>query len=127
MDVLSPKAVECNPFCCLCDQEQETAAHLCLHCCFAQEVYWWLVHMWSDGLISIPVPGVDVADWWNSSLRAANVENKDRVAALLIYTSWNVWNKHNRRIFQGISQSPTRSFEGKCAREESPRYPLCIS
>ena len=97
-DILLPKGVVCNPICCLCDQEQETAAHLCLHCCFAQEVR-WRVHLWSDGLISTPAPGVDVAEWWNSSLREANAENRSRVAAILMYTAWNVWNERNRRIF----------------------------
>jgi len=106
-DVLLPKGVQCNPICCLCDQEPETAAHLCLHCCFAQEV-WWQVHLWSDGLICTPSPSVDVEEWWNSSLRAANDENRGRIAAILIYTSWNVWNERNRRIFQGTSQSPAQ-------------------
>ena len=69
-DVLLPKGVQCNPICCLCDQEPEIAAHLCLHCCFAQEV-WWQVHLWSDGLICTPSPSVDVEEWWNSSLRGS--------------------------------------------------------
>ena len=95
------------PICCLCEQEQETAAHLCLHCCFAREV-WWMVHPWTDGLISIPEPNALVEDWWNSSLQAAVAHDRARVAAILIYTTWNVWNERNRRIFNGISQSPQR-------------------
>jgi hypothetical protein len=40
-DNLLVKGTACDPVCCLCDQELETAKHLCLHCCFAQEV--WIV------------------------------------------------------------------------------------
>jgi hypothetical protein len=36
----------CNPICSLCDQELETAAHLCLTCSFAKEV-WFLVANWA--------------------------------------------------------------------------------
>jgi len=71
MDILQVKGVDCNPICCLCDHEQETVAHLCLRCCFAKEV-WWLGHTWIDGLINIPVPGVEVEVWWNSLLQAVS-------------------------------------------------------
>ena len=47
-DILLVKGIPCNPVCCLCDQAPETAAHLCLHCPFAQEV-WFLVHTWTGG------------------------------------------------------------------------------
>ena len=90
-----------------CDQEFETAAHLCLHCCYAREV-WWLVRTWSGGLINIPVQGVEVQDWWNFSLQAAGDEERGKVAALLIYTAWNIWNEQNRRIFKGVSLPPAR-------------------
>jgi hypothetical protein len=100
-DNLLIKGVECDPVCCLCDQELESAAHLCLHCCFAQEV-WCLVHAWSQGLIGIPVQGVEVPEWWNSTVHAASAESRAKVAAILIYTAWNVWNERNRSVFQGL-------------------------
>ena len=106
-DNLLAKGVVCNPVCVLCDQEFETAAHLCLHCCYAREV-WWLVRTWSGGLINIPVQGVEVQDWWNFSLQAAGDEERGKVAALLIYTAWNIWNERNRRIFKGVSLPPAR-------------------
>jgi hypothetical protein len=128
------KGIVCDPICCLCDQEMETAAHLCLHCCFAKEV-WCLVHTWSEGLISIPAQGVDIQDWWNLTLQLASAENRNRVAALLIYTAWNVWNERNRRIFQGASQSPTRvlglikrwRFDDKRVRPGQPFQFLNVS
>ncbi|XP_039805160.1 26.2 kDa heat shock protein, mitochondrial-like [Panicum virgatum] len=33
---------------------------------------------------------------------------RNRVAAILIYTAWNIWNERNRRIFQGVVQAPQR-------------------
>jgi len=51
---------------------------------------------------------VQVEEWWNSSLQASSIENRSKVAAILLYTVWNVWNERNRRIFQGISQPPIR-------------------
>ena len=66
-DNLLLKGIECDPVCCLCDQDFETAVHLCLQCCFAQEI-WVLVRAWTEGLINVPLPGVQVEEWWNSSL-----------------------------------------------------------
>ncbi|PUZ47233.1 hypothetical protein GQ55_7G148000 [Panicum hallii var. hallii] len=40
----------------------ETTKHLCLHCCFAREV-WHLVQEWTDGLISVPMTGMEIEDW----------------------------------------------------------------
>ncbi|PVH35339.1 hypothetical protein PAHAL_7G156900 [Panicum hallii] len=48
----------------------ETTKHLCLH--------------WTDGLISVPMTGMEIEDWWNLSLQAASAENRSRVAAVLI-------------------------------------------
>ena len=106
-DNLLVKGIACDSVCCLCDQELETTKHLCLHCCFAQEV-WALVHHWTDGLINTPTAEMEVEDWWNTSVQTSSAENRARVAALLIYIVWNIWNERNMRIFQGISQPAIR-------------------
>jgi len=49
-DKLSQRNWPCNPVCVLCDQEPETAIHLCLKCPFALEV-WELVRSWTNNLI----------------------------------------------------------------------------
>jgi exonuclease III len=51
-DKLLARGWPCQPNCSLCDQEEETAEHLCLRCVFAQ--VWMLVSQWTGGLISIP-------------------------------------------------------------------------
>ena len=122
-DNLLLKGIQCDPMCCLCDQDLESASHLCLHCCFAQQVC-FLVHAWSQGLISLPAPDVTVQDWWNLSLQAANAADKGSVAALLIYSAWNIWNERNMCIFQGISQEPQRIL-GLTKQEMAIREQAC--
>jgi len=46
-DNLLLKGIECDPVCCLCDQDFETTVHLCLQCYFAQEI-WVLVRAWTE-------------------------------------------------------------------------------
>ena len=66
-DNLTLKGIPCDPQCCLCDQAPESAAHLCLQCPFAQEV-WFLVHVWTEGLIAMPSSDAHVEDWWDEAL-----------------------------------------------------------
>jgi hypothetical protein len=52
-DKLLARNWPCDPICQLCDQELESAEHLCLQCVYAQEV-WLLVTQWTDDLVCIP-------------------------------------------------------------------------
>jgi hypothetical protein len=52
-DCLLARNWPCDPVCSLCDQEFETAAHICLQCVYAQQV-WVLVSFWTDGFIHVP-------------------------------------------------------------------------
>jgi hypothetical protein len=88
-DKLTKRNWPCNEQCCLCDQESESAAHLCLHCPFAREV-WALVAIWTDNLITMPEQDVGVEDWWYSQLRGLPKEVRRLKAALLMYTAWNI-------------------------------------
>jgi hypothetical protein len=65
-DNLLRKGIHCDPVCALCDQDVETADHLCLHCVFEKEV-WMVVHVWSKNSVAIPVSGVTLLDWWNNA------------------------------------------------------------
>jgi hypothetical protein len=47
-------------------------------------------------------------DWWNNSLKGLRKKEKQQVASMLIYTSWNVWKEKNRRIFDGVALLPSR-------------------
>ena len=58
----------------------------------------------------MPPSGVQVQDWWNDAMRLATAHTKPTLAAILLYTVWNIWNERNRRIFQGLMQTPVRIF-----------------
>lgn len=104
-DKLTKRNWPCDEQGCLCDQESESAAHLCLHCPFAREV-WALVAIWTDNLITMPEQDVGVEDWWYSQLRGLPKEVRRLKAALLMYTAWNIWKERNRRTFEGRSVLP---------------------
>ena len=114
-DKLIKGAWPCDPNCPFCDQEPETAAHLCLHCVFAQEV-WFLIQGWSNGVVKTPERGVDIEAWWMSSLQLIPQEQRRHVAALLMYTAWNIWKEWNRRVFEGRSMTAPLVFG--CILEE---------
>jgi hypothetical protein len=95
-----------DPVCALCAQELEEAAHLCLHCVFAREV-WMLVAHWSENLVSVSRPGVGLEDWWNSSTNSLPKDRRARVSAIIIYTTWNLWKERNRRVFNNKSSTPS--------------------
>jgi len=106
----------------LCDQ-QETAAHLCLHCPYAREV-WWHVQEWTEGLIHIPDPGLTIQEWWNSSVLAVPRQLRTRVAAIYMYKAWNIWNERNRRTFRGVSL-PSLSLLPLIKAEMEVRWQAC--
>ena len=114
-DKLIKRAWPCDPTCSLCDQEQETTAHLCLHCVFAQEV-WYLMQVWSNGLVKKPERGVDIETWWRSSLQLLPKDQRRHVAALLMYTTWNIWKERNRRVFEKKTMTAPLVFN--CILEE---------
>ena len=93
-DKLTKRNWPCDPVCQLCDQEQETVVYLCLECVYAQEV-WPMVRDWSAGIVQVPEPGAEIEDWWKNSLKNLPKDERRTVAALLIYTAWNIWKKRN--------------------------------
>jgi len=96
----------CDTNCALCDQVFETAAHLCLHCPFARHV-WHLISTWMAGVIQVPADQDEgVEAWWNRSMEHLNQAQKRSVAAILSYTTWNIWKERNRRVFQHKSLQP---------------------
>jgi hypothetical protein len=62
------------------------------------------------GLISIPTAGMEVEDWWNSSLQVTSAENRNRVAAVLIYTAWNVLERVEPAHLSGCLAVSSKSF-----------------
>jgi hypothetical protein len=91
--------------CPLCDQENETADHLCLHRVFAQEV-WVLVAEWYDGAVHVPGRQQLLLQWWNSGLAGASTASKSRQTTIRIYTARNIWKERNRIIFESTTSTP---------------------
>jgi hypothetical protein len=84
-DKLSQRNWPCNPVCVLCDQEPETAIHLCLKCPFALEV-WELVRSWTNNLIMPPSSDIQSFDsWWAAVLQNKSKEDQLTVSGLLMY------------------------------------------
>ena len=119
-DKLIARNWHCNQTCPLCHLQSETAEHLCLHCPFAMQV-WGLVRTWTDGVISIPLQGVSIEDCWCDTLAQHSKHSKQEqqhVAAILMYTAWNIWKERNRRIFEGEScwaRTCAASHQGRSA------------
>jgi mannosylglycoprotein endo-beta-mannosidase len=109
-DLLIIRNWPCDPICKLCDQEPETAEHICLKCVYAQEV-WLLVQVWTEGLVHIPERGVPMEDWWNSTMLSTTKQIKTQRASISIYTAWNLWKERNRRIFERVSAPPSRILQ----------------
>jgi hypothetical protein len=100
----------CNPVCILCDQAWETAAHLCLHCVYAREV-WVLVASWiGGGFVQVPDLNQTLEQWWNNSTINLPRQFKRAVQGILMYTTRHLWKDRNQRIFQGIASSPVAVF-----------------
>ena len=114
-DKFIKKAWACDLNYPLCDQEPETAAHLYLHCVFAQEI-WFLIQGWSNGVVKTPERGVDIEAWWMSTLQLIPQEQRRHVAAMLMYTAWNIWKERNIRVFEGRSMTVPLVFG--CILEE---------
>jgi len=66
-DKLMARQWPCNPVCVLCNHEQETAAHLILHCPFACLV-WEKMEDWTRELVHPPQGGLQINDWWQKKL-----------------------------------------------------------
>ena len=104
-DKLMARNWSCNPTCSLCSAQPECAQHLCLHCPFAMQV-WELVREWTNAKINVPVQDASIQDWWCDTLACHSVKEQRHVAAILMYTAWNIWKERNRRIFEGKSAEP---------------------
>ena len=96
----------CNPICTLQNVEHETAAHLILHCSFAQQV-WERLQRQRQQLIQKPAQGVEVVDWWQKELAQLPKKKVSRPkAAVIIYGVWNIWKARNKSVFEQRSMTP---------------------
>jgi ABC-type histidine transport system ATPase subunit len=74
---------------------------------YAQEV-WDLVSCWTNGLVEVPSRTIRLEGWWNAVVSNKSKDEAMLTAAMVIYTAWNLWKERNRRVFEGVTESPTR-------------------
>jgi len=104
-DKLLARQWPCNPLCPLCNQEQETAEHLVLHCNFAKLV-WEKMEVWTQQLVRPPENGLEIVDWWQKELAQLPKQTRKTKAAMMIYCAWNLWKERNRRVFEQKQKAP---------------------
>ncbi|OEL33739.1 hypothetical protein BAE44_0005243, partial [Dichanthelium oligosanthes] len=71
-----------------------------LQCVYAREV-WFRVRNWAGQHILTPdTDATDVEQWWISTLASLPNNQRRSTAAILMYTTWNIWKERNRRAFE---------------------------
>lgn len=89
-----------NEKCRLCDQEEETAEHLTLRCCFAKET-WFQFQGTHDTMCAAASSASSIGDWWRRLCAAPG--RRDMVhqeITLAAYIAWHLWKERNRRVFE---------------------------
>lgn len=99
-DRLSSRGIACNPTCCLCDQEPESAAHLLINCSFSKEV-WATIAPSNASLANACSQATSVRSWWAKVNLCTPKAQRVETVVLACYTLWNVWKERGRRIFEG--------------------------
>ena len=58
------------------------------------------------GAIQVPADQDEgVEAWWNRSMEHLNQAQKRSVAAILSYTTWNIWKQCNARVLRAVATS----------------------
>lgn len=122
-DKLLARQWPCNPICPLCNQDQETASDLILHCVFAQQV-WGRMFNWTQALVNTPQSGMQILEWWERELAKLPKKTRKLKAAMMIYTAWNIWKERNRRVFNQQVGSPVDVMQ-EITREINDRRLAC--
>ena len=92
--------------CKLCNQVQETAAHLLYKCRFTTRV-WAGVKDWL-GLNNV-CPNAwqsitTVNDWWTEVINKKSPSRK-AIMSLAMLISWEIWNERNARVFRNHAKT----------------------
>ena len=68
---------------------------------------WGLVSVWTGNLVPVPPQGASIEEWWCEALAQQPNREIRKVAALLMYTAWNLCKERNRRIFERNEAEPS--------------------
>ena len=98
--------------CKLCNQVQETAAHLLFQCRFTNRIWnalktWLGLHdIYPNEWLGIPT----VKDWWTDVIHKRGASRKV-MASLAMLVSWEIWLERNARVFRNNSSTATRLID----------------
>ena len=101
-DRLSRKGLPHPEHCLLCNQEEETVNHLLLHCMFARQV--WFIVLHGLGLQALAPQSVEnpFDDWWENVNSRVDGQVKKGLNSIIIMVAWSLWNHDNRCVFDGV-------------------------
>lgn len=98
-DRLAARGWPHNALCLLCDQVQEGAAHLMIHCVFAKEVWHASSVKWPRvGAVATASPSLRT--WWRQIISGPKSASKDKEIAMAALIAWHLWKERNSRVFQ---------------------------
>ncbi|TVU09419.1 hypothetical protein EJB05_42891, partial [Eragrostis curvula] len=115
-DKLLKRNCPCNANCPFCDQANETADHISLECTYAKQVWLGISRWRQNDIYTTGDQSQGLKEWWNDVMAKFRKKEKNEVAAVIIYTLWNLWKERNRRTFQNQSLQPNQVV--KMVKEE---------
>ena len=92
--------------CKLCNQTQESAAHLSFKCRFSTRV-WVAIKDWL-GLHDVDPHGwqnfCNVNEWWTEAIHKRGQSRKDMTSLAMLVT-WEIWKERNARVFRNTAST----------------------
>ena len=72
---------------------------------------WEKVRVWTHYLVQVPANESDVLDWWHKPLAGLPKKLRRLKAAIMMYTSSNIWKARNRRVFDQLKLNVVQVFQ----------------
>ena len=96
--------------CPLCDQSEETMAHILTGCPFSRTV-WHEVLSWIRSTARPPIKEGDFAEWWSLVLRTTPRQLRKGTSSLIMLTAWWIWKHRNAAVFDNARPSVSSLLE----------------
>ncbi|RLM54729.1 hypothetical protein C2845_PM10G10510 [Panicum miliaceum] len=94
------RGLDAHEKCLLCDQGEESADHLLVHCPLSKEV-WWRTLSWANCACQFSVGEASVQDRWEQQEALQLTKRRKGFNTLFMLTGWHIWKERNARLFEG--------------------------